>query len=84
MSSHIASFIAAVWSLIRIGIIPGESSNSRSLPKRTHLLQENGNKETVNQRAHTNGFTIDSSLVPSLYILIKTIEEKRYHTSILG
>lgn len=38
ISSHMASLIAAVWSLIRMGKIPGESSNSRSLPKWTHLL----------------------------------------------
>lgn len=37
MSSHIANFIAADWSLIRIGSTPGESSNSRSLPNWTHL-----------------------------------------------
>lgn len=64
MSSHIASFIAAVWSLIRIGIIPGESSNSRSLPKRTHLLQENGNKETVNQKSNENGFRFTTDHLP--------------------
>uniref|UniRef100_A0A0A9DQS4 Uncharacterized protein n=1 Tax=Arundo donax TaxID=35708 RepID=A0A0A9DQS4_ARUDO len=37
MSSHIASLIAAVWSLIRIGKIPGESNNSKSVPNRTHF-----------------------------------------------
>lgn len=37
MSSQMASFMAADWSLILIGIMPGESSNSKSLPKRTHL-----------------------------------------------
>lgn len=43
MSSHMASFIAADWSLIRIGSIPGESSSSRSLPKRTHLFHQERN-----------------------------------------
>lgn len=93
MSSHIASFIAAVWSLIRIGIIPGESSNSRSLPKRTHLLQENENQErdiervyrtllrrefnAISQKCNGNGFTKDSPPSFPVYILVNNIEMQK-------
>lgn len=53
MSSQIASFMAADWSLILIGIMPGESSNSKSLPKRTHL-QEKESDEFQHYSYHTS------------------------------
>lgn len=49
ISSQIATLIAAAWSLIRIGRIPGESNNSRSFPKRTHLLEMNAWKNNVTE-----------------------------------
>lgn len=58
ISSHIASLIAAVWSLIRIGKIPGESSNSRSVPKRTHLFRVSNVRSRMQIQDCLYGYTM--------------------------